>query len=328
MTVSVDERRVDYTASGSTPGPFAVDFPFFEITVYLDGAVVSPTDYVIDQDEAGGTGDVTFAVNPSAGAKIVILGDTEIEQQVDFISTDAVEPETTERALDRLTMISQELADIASQCVRLPRFSTPIDALDFAANPNSALISDASGAPSFDPTVYQSIEDAINAADAAEASAVAAAASAAAAAEFVAGTKLVFVQASAPAGWTQVTSLDNGTLRIVSGTGGGTGGTANFTDVFAARTIAKENLPASALSVTGSATGGAHTHPYNDARPSGTTGTTGSGQIAQSNSDQARTTGSDGGHTHTVTGTTENMGSGTAMDFAVKYADAIICQKA
>jgi hypothetical protein len=38
------------------------------------------------------------------------------------------------------------------------------------------------------------------------------------------GTKMAFFQASAPTGWTQVTSQNNKVLRVVSGSGGGTGG--------------------------------------------------------------------------------------------------------
>lgn len=42
------------------------------------------------------------------------------------------------------------------------------------------------------------------------------------------GTKMVFFQASAPSGWTQDTGNNDKALRVVSGTGGGTGGTASF----------------------------------------------------------------------------------------------------
>lgn len=45
---------------------------------------------------------------------------------------------------------------------------------------------------------------------------------------FPAGTKMVFFQASAPTGWTQVTSHNDKALRVVSGSGGGDGGTTNF----------------------------------------------------------------------------------------------------
>jgi len=41
------------------------------------------------------------------------------------------------------------------------------------------------------------------------------------------GSKMVFFQAAAPAGWTQDTTLNDYMLRIVSGTGGGHGGTSS-----------------------------------------------------------------------------------------------------
>lgn len=40
-----------------------------------------------------------------------------------------------------------------------------------------------------------------------------------------AGTRMIFPQAAAPAGWTQDVTLNDYTLRVVSGVGGGTGGT-------------------------------------------------------------------------------------------------------
>ena len=47
--------------------------------------------------------------------------------------------------------------------------------------------------------------------------------------EFPSGTRMVFYQASAPAGWTQVTSaqVDNAMLRVVSNAGGGHGGSTS-----------------------------------------------------------------------------------------------------
>lgn len=48
--------------------------------------------------------------------------------------------------------------------------------------------------------------------------------------DFDPGNKVAFLQAAAPAGWTKLTSFDNGAFRVVSGSGGGTGGTVNFTD--------------------------------------------------------------------------------------------------
>lgn len=53
-----------------------------------------------------------------------------------------------------------------------------------------------------------------------------------------AGTVMLFYQAAAPTGWTQVTTQNNAALRVVSGTGGGTGGTVAFTTAFASQSVA------------------------------------------------------------------------------------------
>jgi len=49
---------------------------------------------------------------------------------------------------------------------------------------------------------------------------------------FPQGTKLVFYQASAPTGWTKVTTHNDKALRVVSGNGGGSGGSAAFSSAF------------------------------------------------------------------------------------------------
>lgn len=54
---------------------------------------------------------------------------------------------------------------------------------------------------------------------------------------FPQSTAWVFYQANAPTGWTKVTSQDNKALRVVSGSGGGTGGTNAFTSTMSSFTI-------------------------------------------------------------------------------------------
>jgi hypothetical protein len=47
------------------------------------------------------------------------------------------------------------------------------------------------------------------------------------------GTVMLFYQAAAPVGWTQVTTHNDKGLRVVSGVGGGSGGTNSFSTVMA-----------------------------------------------------------------------------------------------
>ncbi len=51
------------------------------------------------------------------------------------------------------------------------------------------------------------------------------------------GSKMLFYQASAPTGWTKLTTDNNKTLRVVSGSGGGSGGTNTFTSAFSERSV-------------------------------------------------------------------------------------------
>lgn len=138
------------------------------------------------------------------------------------------------------------------------------------------------------------------------------------------GTVALFYQAAAPSGWTVSNTDSDKDIRIVSGTsglGGSSGGTTAYSSVFAARTIAQNNLPNVALTTS---TDGAHTHTY-----STKTGVTriGDGSFSASQDDTATaTTSSSGSHSHTIQlngGVTQQ-----AMDFAVQYINVIKAAKA
>jgi hypothetical protein len=54
---------------------------------------------------------------------------------------------------------------------------------------------------------------------------------------FSTGTSWIFYQQSAPSGWTKVTTHNNKALRVVSGNGGGSGGTNSFTSTMSSFNI-------------------------------------------------------------------------------------------
>jgi hypothetical protein len=125
------------------------------------------------------------------------------------------------------------------------------------------------------------------------------------------GTVMSFFQAAAPVGWTQVTTHNNKALRVVSGTGGGSGGTIPFSTAFAgliagvnsATTLTVAQIPS-------------HNHPgvntpggQNVASASAPTLDFGNG---------TGYTGGGGSHNHTFTGTT---------NLAVQYIDMILASK-
>lgn len=127
------------------------------------------------------------------------------------------------------------------------------------------------------------------------------------------GTAMLFVQTSAPTGWTKSTTHDNKALRVVSGSAS-SGGTTAFTSVFTSRTITTANMPSHTHTLTDP--GHAHTYTFK----AGTTSGTGSGSNWFGETSPSTST--------ATTGITiANAGSGTAMDFAVQYVDVIIATK-
>lgn len=75
---------------------------------------------------------------------------------------------------------------------------------------------------------------------------------------FEANTSMIFNQASAPTGWTKQTgsALANTAMSIVTGSGGGTGGSDSFYSTFSgSRNTGSGTLPVSGVPVTGSVSG-------------------------------------------------------------------------
>jgi hypothetical protein len=149
-----------------------------------------------------------------------------------------------------------------------------------------------------------------------------------------------FFQASAPTGWTKLSTFDDYAIRIVSGTGGGTGGSLPFSQVFTTVPLTgtvsvsgvsvQGNVGAAALSVAQLA---AHTHTV-AARgsqspmsfvPEGNPGTTALSPPVTSSS-----TGSGSTHTHSFGGSAAGGNAtftSSGVPLAVKYIDCILCTK-
>lgn len=141
------------------------------------------------------------------------------------------------------------------------------------------------------------------------------------------GTVTNFFQASAPTAWTKLTTNDNAAIRVVSGTGGGTGGSVNFNTAFASQT------PAGSISVSGGSVGNytlstseipSHTHGIGYTAP--VAGANGSFFGAANNAFQSAATGGGAAHGHSFSAPSASF-SGTAINLAVKYLDNIMCSK-
>jgi len=163
------------------------------------------------------------------------------------------------------------------------------------------------------------------------------------------GSVMVFFQANAPTGWTKVTTQNDKTLRVVSGTGGGTGGDWAMS---AGETTSSHGGHVHA--------GAAHSHNHNLAAGAHTLSTSempshnhqNGGKRNQFNSTQAigsfaswntyfqnaapiSSTGSSSSHSHSLSGSivsggagdTGSAGSHTHTIAAPQYIDVIICSK-
>jgi hypothetical protein len=141
----------------------------------------------------------------------------------------------------------------------------------------------------------------------------------------------VFYQANAPTGWTRSTAHNNKALRVVSGTGGGSGGSINFTTAFP-----NSLRPVSVPSVPMSGSVGNHTLstpqlPSHTHANGGFVGLTavpfGQGDVNRAagwsrSSPSTGATGGGGAHNHPWSGTASFS---TNVDLRVQYIDVIVC---
>lgn len=127
MTVSTTESRIGYNGNGATT-VFAFPYRFLtntDLVVTLVRADTTQvvqtlnTDYTVTGagDDAGGM--VTMVVPPATGQQLILVRDVPLTQETDYISGDPFPAETHERALDKLTMISQRLNNLISRSIRL-----------------------------------------------------------------------------------------------------------------------------------------------------------------------------------------------------------------
>jgi hypothetical protein len=142
----------------------------------------------------------------------------------------------------------------------------------------------------------------------------------------------IFYQSGAPTNWSKVTAHNDKTLRVVSGTGGGSGGGTAFTSVFPNSTIP--------ISLSGSVTGGVGNrtltapqlpvHSHGNGGSIGlsftNTGDVGSGpgwtRSFPGTGGMSGVTGG-GSHNHPFSA---SASFSTSLDLRVRYIDVILCK--
>ena len=175
------------------------------------------------------------------------------------------------------------------------------------------------------------------------------------------GTVMVFYQAAAPTGWTKSTSNNDKALRVVSGNGGGTGGTHALSSppsLAHTHTAAAHVHSVGAHSHGNNLSAAAHTlstaempsHGHNintnnfgsgaGNNRAGNGRTSGAAYVAYYNQGSMSGAGSSNSHSHSMSGSVSNStafnsgsaggdatSSTTPTAFAPQYIDVIICAK-
>ena len=162
------------------------------------------------------------------------------------------------------------------------------------------------------------------------------------------GTQMVFLQASAPTGWTQNTAstLANATLRVITSGTAGTGGADAFGSVFTGSksTSGSGTASVSPLSVSGGSVSShtlstpeiaSHSHGYNDYSSSFSNDNGGSSTPrVRSGSFNTNNSGGGGSHSHPISGSASVSGNISAPSVSLsvpgmdlKFANVIVASK-
>jgi len=149
-------------------------------------------------------------------------------------------------------------------------------------------------------------------------------------------SSMLFYLASAPTGWTQVTTHNDKALRVVSATGAGSGGSIAFSSAFpSVATPVSATVPVTITGLAGGATTldinmiPSHAHPANAggnalyAPGAGTPSSPGTAAVAPGTT--TGNAGNGGSHSHPASYTSASGPFSTTIDLRVQYVDMIIC---
>ncbi|CAK7048708.1 hypothetical protein [Saezia sanguinis] len=155
MTVSTSSSQVGPYRGDDISTVFAVGFPFLESehlhVVVVDAAnevcLAPDVDYHVIATEAG-DGQVELAQPLAAGKMLTILRKVPVTQLVNYVQGDIFPAKQHETALDKLTMIAQELVYEAGRAVKLPEADEGEFVLPSVSQRKNALLGfDAGGLP-------------------------------------------------------------------------------------------------------------------------------------------------------------------------------------
>ena len=248
MSLATTVNKVQYTANGSTT---AFSFPYkfntngdltvteTNLSTGVDTVKTLTTDYTVTGAGNVGGGTVTFVTAPVNTRRITIERLVALTQETDYQPDDDFPAEVHEAALDKLTMISQQLSAANARTLKAP----VADSIDLGTLPvetfraNKALVFNATG------QVGVSVDNYVDQATAAAASASAASSSASAASSSASAAS-----SSASAASGSATSASNSAIVAATYAGtflqSGTGATARTVDAKLKDTVSVKDFGA------------------------------------------------------------------------------------
>jgi hypothetical protein len=124
MTVSSATSRNEYNGNAATL-IFAYTFRILDedhIAVYVDDVLKTiTTHYTVSGVGDSGGGSITFLSAPASGTgNVVFIRNVPVTQETDYVENDPFPAESHEEALDKLTMIVQQLDDLLLTSLRVP----------------------------------------------------------------------------------------------------------------------------------------------------------------------------------------------------------------
>lgn len=130
MPVSSETSRWDYTGNGVTT-VFSYDNLIFDdsdLQVYVAGELQTlTTDYTVSGARSEDGGSVTFGTAPASAAEVAIVRAVPATQPQDYERRGSVDAEALERALNRLTVLVQQVREVNTRTLALS-VSAPVDA--------------------------------------------------------------------------------------------------------------------------------------------------------------------------------------------------------
>ena len=145
MTLSTTTVKNSYSGNGSTT---AFNYSFginstTELKVIIRSSLGTATTKTItthytvaDAGAAGGTVTFTSGNTPASGETVVLLRDTDLTQETDYVANDPFPAETHEDALDKMQMQIQEIQEEVDRSIKLSRTNT-MTSTEFTENATS-----------------------------------------------------------------------------------------------------------------------------------------------------------------------------------------------